>query len=333
MSKKSSDNQLPFLIGVDLGGTKILAAVVTSAGAILSRSKTRTRAEEGPGAVVRRIVKCVRNVMKSAKVSAEQVSVVGVGSPGPLNPETGVIETMPNLEGWEHFPLKTVLEQHLGMRVYVDNDVNVGTYGEYVMGAGVGRRDMMGIFIGTGIGGGLVLDGRMYYGFNRSAGEVGHMVIKTHGPRCNCGRKGCYEALAGRLSLVKRMESIARRKGIDSIVLRNRALGQRTRSGELADAYRGGDAAVVQALEEMAGYTGIVIANLMNLINLELYVLGGGVMEALGAELVPLVEEKAREEAFPNSSRNVRVRPAMLGDDSGIVGAAFLALERMKTAP
>jgi glucokinase len=329
---KSADNE--HVIGVDMGGTKILAAVLNSTGGVLAQKKTKTRGERGAGEVIQRIIKSVEAVIKASGVAKSNIVAMGIGSPGPLNSDTGVVETMPNLPGWENVPLKTILEQHLGVRVFIENDVNVGTYGEFRLGAGVGFRNVVGIFLGTGIGGGLIIDGKLYRGFNRVAGEIGHMVIKADGPLCNCGRRGCYEALAGRLSVVKRIQELSAESGVESLALRL-AEGDpaNVHSSGLLRAWESGDEPTVRALEEMADYTGVAIANIMNFLNPELFVLGGGIMEAMGRELIPRVRETALKEAFPTASRNVAIRPAMLGDLAGVVGAAFLARERALAAP
>jgi glucokinase len=316
-------------VGVDLGATKVLAGVLDESGQILSRDKTKTNADKGVSEVIRRILNVIDNALKQAKVDKNKVLAVGIGCPGPLNPDTGVVECTPNMPGWVDIPLKTILEQHLGIKVYLENDVNVGTYGEFRLGAGVGAKHVVGIFIGTGIGGGLILNGKLWQGFNKNAGEIGHMVIQKDGPVCGCGRKGCYEALAARPAIAKRIVELSQKSGKKSLALEG-VDGVNIRSGQLARAWQAGDEAVRQALTEMCQYTGIVIANTIHLLNPEVIILGGGVMEALGNELVPLIEQAALKETFPCAARNVRIRKAMLGDDAGIIGAAFLARERMQ---
>jgi len=319
-----------FVVGVDFGGTKILAAVLSPEGSIVGREKMRTRAERDASEVLQRIATCVEKAVESAGVPRDRIIAVGVGAPGPLNPDTGVIEAPPNFPGWKEIPLKTILEKHLDLRVHVENDVNAGTYGEYRMGAGIGVRDLVGIFIGTGIGGGLILNGRLYTGFNRTAGEVGHITLVPNGPKCGCGNLGCYEALAGRRAVVQRIHDlVAEGKAKGSSVLET--VGgdlSAVRSNHLAEGWKTGDKATVTALTEMAEYTGIVIADIINFLNPELFVLGGGVIEALGAELVPLIDKAARLHAMPSTSRNVAIRRAMLGDDAVVIGAALLAHER-----
>jgi glucokinase len=333
MARARKTGKEEFMIGVDLGGTKILAAVLNAAGGILARQKAHTLSGEGVAEVIGRIVHCIEGVIRDAGISKDRVIAIGVGSPGPLNPDTGVIESPVNLPGWDNIPLKTILEKRLKTRAHIENDVNAGTYGEFRMGAGVGIRDLVGIFIGTGIGGGLILDGKLYHGFNRNSGEIGHMVVGMDGPLCKCGRRGCYEAFAGRLSVIRRIQEISAAKKTPSLAVEY-AGGDPSavRSSHLARAWQAGDEAAHTALREMAEVSGVAIANLMNLLSPEMFVLGGGVIEALGKELLPIMEKAAFEQAFPVASRHVRIRPAMLGDDAGIIGAAFLARERALSA-
>lgn len=328
MAKESKEE---FLVGVDLGGTKILAAVMDHAGRILAREKTRTRVERGVSETLQRIVSCTEKAIKKSGIPRESILAVGVGSPGPLNPDTGVVEAPANLTGWKNVPLKTILQQHLKLPVYVENDVSVGTYGEFQMGSGVGMKDIVGIFIGTGIGGGLILDGRLYQGFNKTAGEIGHMILDPDGPLCGCGRRGCYEAFASRLNVVRRIGEISKEKKKPSPTLE--AAGgdpAEVRSGLLLDGWRGGDVCVIEAIREMCYYTGLAVANLINLLCPEMFIMGGGVIEALSDELLPLIEETAFANSFEHSQRNVRIRPTTLGDDACVIGAAFLAAERRK---
>jgi glucokinase len=331
VTKTTKDDARELAVGVDLGGTKILAAVVADSGEVLARDKMRTRVERGASEVLERIAKCIRKAMEKSPIGEEKILAVGIGAPGPLNPDTGVLEAPPNLTGWKNVPLKAVLEERLGMQVFVENDVNVGTWGEYRKGAGVGVNDLVGIFIGTGIGGGLILNGSLYRGFNKTAGEVGHITLRPDGPECGCGKRGCYEALAGRLGVVRRIAELAEEKKGKSPIL-DEAEGDplAIRSQMLAKGWREGDPCVRKALTEMCEHTGIVIGSLINFLNPELFVLGGGVIGALGDEFIPLIDKYARAHAFENAARNVRICPAMLGDDAGVIGAALLALERRK---
>ncbi len=316
------------VVGVDLGGTKILAAVVDSSFSILARSKAPTDAAEGTEAVVDRITECIRTAIEAAGMAPASIAGIGIGAPGPLDPDTGVVTFAPNL-GWHDVPLKAMLESRLSIPTAVENDVNVGTLGEHRLGAGQGVRDMVGAFVGTGIGGGVIVGGELHRGFNRSAGEVGHMVVQDGGPRCGCGNPGCWESLASRPAIARRITK-ALRKGKKSQI--KKMVGKdpsKIKSGVLRRALEQGDELVKQELKREARYLGLGVANLVNLLSPQMVVLGGGVVEALGERLLKGVRKHARKYALDHAMQNVEIVPAALGDDAVILGCAALAQERL----
>ncbi len=320
-----------FMIGVDIGGTKILAAVIDPTGKILASEKMRTYADRGVSAVVGRIAECVQRALAISSVSLDHIAAIGVGAPGPMNQETGILEKPPNLTGWVNVPLKTLLQQHIGLPVYLENDANAGAYGEFKMGAGIGMQNVLGIFIGTGIGAGLIINGSLYHGFNHTAGEIGHLVLNPKGPKCGCGMLGCFEAYASRTAVVKRIAEIAEKKSCPCPILEEaRETGQAIRSSAIRKGWEQGDACVKEALEEMVNLTATVLGSMINLLSPQMIILGGGLIESLGHELTPRIEEIALQKCFPEAGRNVQIRSAALGDDAGILGAAFLASERVK---
>ena len=171
------------VVGVDMGGTKILSAVIDAEGNILSTAKLPTKADAGTSVVIDRITDSIQKAIAKSGVNEASIEAVGIGSPGPLDPETGVVIFAPNL-GWRDVPLKAELEARIGIPTFVDNDVNVGTLGEHVFGAGQGVQNVVGIFVGTGIGGGIILQGELFHGASKTAGEIGHIVVKAGGPKC-----------------------------------------------------------------------------------------------------------------------------------------------------
>ncbi len=205
------------VVGIDLGGTKILAAVISRGGEILSRSKRKTRSERGPAEVLDRMAECARDAVQAAGLSMSDILAVGVGSPGPLDPIRGVVLHTPNLEGFVDVHIKGELESRLGLPVFVDNDVNVGMYGEFVYGAARGVQHAVGLFVGTGVGGGIIIDGRLHHGFSQNGGELGHMILETRGPRCGCGNRGCLEAFASRTAIQRDLKT-AIKKGKETVV-------------------------------------------------------------------------------------------------------------------
>jgi glucokinase len=315
------------VVGVDLGGTKALAAVVSPSGEILCRVKAKTPVGQGNEGVLATVAACVRDAMAESKIARSAIRAVGIGVPGPLDPETGVVKVAPNL-GWKDVPVKTILEKELGLPVFVENDVNAGTVAEHRLGAGVGVKDMIGIFVGTGIGGGLIFGGHLYHGFGKVAGEVGHMIIKVNGPRCGCGNRGCFEAMASRTAIVRDLIN-AVAKGRKTVL--TKMVGDDLRqvgSGMLAEAYRSGDKLTVRIIRRAARCCGVAVASLLNLLNPEMVVLGGGVVEALGADYVNRVIKVASKRTFDVTLEGVRIVPAQLGDDAVFLGAACLARDR-----
>ncbi len=318
--------------GIDLGGTKILAAIVDARGRILGESKRRTRAEAGPDAVIARMADCVRQAAADAGVDWKRIRALGVGCPGPLDPRRGVILFAPNL-GWRDVPLQRILEKALDVPVRIDNDVNVGTLAEARLGAVKGKSNVVGIFVGTGIGGGIVLNGNLYRGFNQNAGEIGHMIIRKGGARCSCGARGCLEAYAGRNAILARIRK-AVKAGRETVLTEISGEDLRkVRSRELRDAARAGDAVVLKALNRAARYLGVAVANLANLLSPEAFVLGGGVIEAVGDVMMPRIREAAGKNALPGALDDVVVTVSELGDSAGVLGAAILARETLSGSP
>jgi glucokinase len=322
----------PLYVGVDLGGTKILAGVFTAQFKLLAKSKLSTKGERGPAAVLERIARCVRDAVDEADAELKHVAAIGIGAPGAVDSEAGRVVFAPNLPDWKDVPLKRDLEKQLGQPVFAENDCNACTLGVHHVELDGKPRHLVGIFLGTGIGGGLILDGRLHTGFNRTAGELGHMVLEVGGPKCGCGNKGCFEALASRTAIFRRLQQAV--KDGEKTVLAE-TLGPDLadmRSGDLRKALRKGDKLVEKVIEEAAEYTGIAVGNLINLLNPELVVLGGGLIEALGDEMMAIIIETARDYAMPGTDKGVEIVASKLGDDAGIFGAAVLARQRVKAA-
>ena len=311
-----------------MGGTKILAGVFNPQLKCLGRSKMSTKSERGADPVINRIARCVQDVVDECDLNLKQVKGVSVGAPGAVDPDSGRVIFAPNL-GWEDVPLKKELEKQLELPVFVENDCSICTLGVYDIELERKPRNMIGIFIGTGIGGGLILEGKLYSGFNRTAGEVGHMVLEVTGPKCGCGNRGCFEALASRAAIFRKIQT-AIKDGQKTLL--TEMLGddlENLRSGDLRKAIKRGDKFVEGVVEEAAEYTGIAVANLINIFNPEVVVLGGGVIQALEDEMMAIIVETATEYAMPGTTKGIEIIASKLGDDAGIFGAAVLA--RMKT--
>ena len=318
-----------YVVGVDMGGTKILAAVINAEGEIVQQAKTATKPKKGPHTVIKRIARCIREAIDSAKLKSSQIHAIGIGSPGPLDPETGVIIFAPNL-GWSNVPLKAKLEANLRIPTFVDNDVNVGTLGESAFGAGQGVKNLVGIFVGTGIGGGIILDGKLFHGLNKTAGEVGHMIVKANGPRCGCGNFGCLEAVASRTAITRDLQKAIIKKGQKSKLTKlNGGKLDQIRSQAIAKAVKRGDKLTIKVMQRAGKYLGISVASIVHFLNPEMVVLGGGVIEAMGDNLLDPIRQAAAKYALPTTMDGVQVVEATLGDNAGVIGASVLARQRL----
>lgn len=312
------------VMGVDLGGTKILAGVFDDKLECLGRAKKSTKAQRGPEAVVERIAATVLEAIDECDLQPKQIRGLGIGAPGACDPDTGTVIFAPNLV-WKNFPLKKELEKRLPFPVFVENDCNIQTLGVYEKELKARPRNMVGIFLGTGIGAGIILEGKLYRGFNRTAGEIGHMVLEVGGPKCGCGNKGCFEALASRTAIFKRLEAALKdgQKTVLTEMLGNNL--EDLRSGDLRKAIKRRDKLVERLVEEAAEYTGIAVANIINLLNPEVIVLGGGVMDALEDEMLAIIIETAHDYAMNGTADGIEIIASRLGDEAGITGGAVLA--------
>lgn len=320
-----------YVLGIDLGGTKVSAAVFDEESNIVGRARAKTKAMRDDESVFETIVNTGREAVASAGLEAKDLLALGIGSPGPIDPVTGYIVDSVNIK-FKNFPLGPRLSQEFGCPASVNNDVSAGTYGEFKAGAARGASHVLGIFVGTGIGGGLILNGSLYHGFSKNAGEVGHTIIKAGGPRCGCGNRGCLEALASRTAMTRQIKK-AIRAGRKTVV--KRLVDKDANvipSGVLKEAYDAGDRVVMKVVHRAAYYIGVGIGSLVNLLGPEVVVLGGGVIDALGEEMLETIESVAREVAFEFTTRDLRIIRAELGDDSGVTGAALLARESLRLA-
>jgi glucokinase len=319
-----------YVVGVDLGGTKILAGVFDHSMECVGTAKLSTKSQRGVDRVVERIARSAQDAIDEADLTLKQIAGVGIGAPGAVDFESGTVIFAPNLEGWKDIPLKKDLEKILGVPVFVENDCNISALGVYVAELKSKPRTMVGIFVGTGIGGGLIVDGELYSGFGHTAGEIGHMVLEISGPKCGCGNKGCFEALASRTAIFQQIKAgvkdgqktlLTEMLGTDLADLR---------SGDLRKAIRRGDKFVDRIIEGAAEYIGIATANLVNILNPEVVVLGGGVIEALADEMMSVIVETAKDYAMPGALKGVEIIASKLGDNAGITGAAVLARRETK---
>ncbi len=308
-------------IGVDFGATKIMAAALDKKLNILSRVKIRTKAERGPKDTAERMASLAREAATSAGFDLDDIGYVGVGAPGPLNPEEGVILSAPNL-GWEKVPLKKMLEADLKVPVVVDNDVNMGTYGEYVAGAAKGKMLVVGIFPGSGIGGGIIIDGKVIHGASGAAGEVGHIIVDPGGALCGCGRRGCVETVASRIAIARDIIAAGIRGQSPYVMEHFGTNMQKLKSSSIAEAIAAGDKVVEQIVRYAARMVGLAASDICNTLSPDCVVLGGGLVEAMPDLFLKEVYKGIQDFTMPAISPYVEVAVAQLGDDAVAVGAA-----------
>ena len=319
-----------YILGIDLGGTKVMAGVLDGEGKILSRARDKTRAWRGDEAVFQTVAQTARRAIESAGVDSSQVAAVGIGAPGPLDPDTGYIIESSNMN-FKNFPMGPRLSEEFGCPVTVDNDVNAGTYGELKAGAARGARDVLGLFVGTGIGGGLIINGSLYHGFSKNAGEVGHIIIEagSGSPRCGCGNRGCLEALASRTAMTRDIRKAVRRGKKTAV---SKLLKKETdvlSGGDLKKAYDAGDELVTRIVNRAAKLIGVGVGSLVNVLAPEIVVLGGGVVEAMGDDFIERISRSTRNVAVDFAMKDLKIARAELGDDAGVIGAAMLARESL----
>jgi len=316
------------VVGIDLGGTKILGGVVGADNRILGRAKRSTPAKEGGPAILKSIIDCVDEAVANAGLSRRDITAVGIGSPGPLDVNAGVIIFSANLNV-KNYPIGPELAAALERPVLVRNDVCVGGYAEFRLGAGRGFRQIIAAFVGTGIGGCLILDGEIVDGSTGNAGELGHMIIKAGGPRCGCGLRGCMEALASKTAITRRIDK-AVRKGLPTVLAEKMARrGGRLKSRDLAEAVMAKDLLALKEVQRAAHFLGIGLGSLINVFGPEIVIVGGGVAGALGEPYVEMVRAAVRTHSLTDPRGTIRIERAALGDDAGILGAALLARENL----
>src|SRR5437588_5450253 len=323
--------QKTYAIGIDLGGTKILAAVVDiTTGEIIASARKRTRAEKGQDFVAKRTIELTQAALSAANLPQDaSIVTIGVGAAGQIDRKAGVVLDAPNL-GVKNMQLADILGRQFGKPVRVGNDVEVAALGEYIYGSGQGFKNFVCLFVGTGIGAGIVQNGRLYTGLTGTAGEVGHIAIEAGGRICGCGGRGCLEAYASRTAITKAILAEIHH-GRPSILAKDaQGLVKEgdtiIRSGILAEAIQQKDELVIEAVSEAANYLGYGLAAILNFYNPECLILGGGVTEAIDL-LFETAVHRARTATLSLPAKNTPILRTKLGDFSGVVGAACLGAQ------
>lgn len=321
-----------YWVGFDLGGSKMLAAVYDDTFRPLARKRKRTRGQGGVREGMRRVIALVESALEAAGAAPERLAGIGVGCPGPLDLDKGIVHEMPNL-GWKKVKFKAELERAFSCPTTVANDVDAGVYGEYRFGAARNARCVVGVFPGTGIGGGAVYEGKIIRGARGSAMEIGHVPVIRDGPLCGCGRRGCLEAVAGRLAISAAAAMAGYRGEAPSLLQTSGTDLQHIRSRALTDAIAAGDRAVEAIVREAARTIGWSTAGIVNVLSPDKILLGGGLVNDMPNLFREEIEAALRAQVMPAFVPTFKVVVAQLGDDAAVMGAAALAQEMFGGCP
>ncbi|MCX7786686.1 MAG: ROK family protein [Spirochaetes bacterium] len=316
-------------IGFDLGATKMLCGILDEKGTILHRLKRKSVASRKAQDVYTAIVQCIEECLEEASVSLEEIEGIGIGAPGVVNFKKGIVLEAPNL-GFQDYPLRKQLEKTFSLPVVVDNDVNLATFAEARKGVAKGMKHVIGLFPGTGLGSGIVLNGELYRGAFGGAGEVGHTIVEPNGNLCGCGGYGHLEALVSRSAIAKDVVALAATGKAPTVLDKAGTDYKKIKSSVLKKAVDAGEKEVEKAILRSAWYLGIGMANLVHILNPEGIVLGGGLVERFGSFYVEAAEASMRKHALPSLVKSVRVLISTFLEDAVVVGAALLLAEELK---
>ena len=313
---------------LDIGGTKVLGAIFNEQGEIIHRLKKRTKEYGDDVANIEKIIiDTVKEMLDAAELKKSDINAISAGAPGVSDSATGIVLFTPNLP-WRNYDLRTPIEEKFGAKFYIGNDVNCGVLGEYKYGVAQGYKNVVGIFPGTGMGGGIIINGELYTGTGFKAGELGHMVLDPEGPLCGCGQRGCFEAFSSK-------------KGMSAYILQQVSRGRESylgdkiengvfRSKYLKKALKMNDKVTVEAVDRACHYLAIATGSLINIFSPDLIVYGGGIMEACGDLFLEKILDEVDKYCMPSIRPTVELKCATLGDDSVIYGALAMITDAEK---
>lgn len=311
-----------FSIGIDLGGTKVLIALVDrETGEVVHFVKKKTKKDKGPKNIVRKMLEGIEELLEESKVPLDEIKSIGVGAAGQVDREKGILIAAVNLDCYDLNIIEKI-QEHFDLPVYLGNDVEIAAMGELKFGAAKGYNDVVCIFVGTGVGSAIVKEGKVVKGATGTAGEIGHMIVDLNGRPCACGAHGCLEAYASRSAIERRIEG-ALKKGRYSVILDYMENGKSITSHMICASIDRNDELVTQYVDEAAEYLSGGIASVINFINPQLVVLGGGLIDAVDYFYQKVIKQ-AKSRALPVPATKIEFKKAALGDFSGVVGAAFL---------
>jgi glucokinase len=324
-----ADESQKYWIGFDLGGTKMLATVYDDKFKSLGKARKKTKGHEGMDAGLKRINSVIEEAIDDAKVPASQIKGLGIGCPGPLNLKRKLIRTAPNL-GWDNVPIGDSIEKSFGFPVTVANDVDAGVFGEYQFGAGKGKRCVVGIFPGTGIGGGCVYEGKLLRGANSTCMEIGHMSVLPGGTVDGANNHGSLESVASRLTIAGQAALAAYRGQAPHLLEKAGTDIADIRSGALSESVKKGDKSVIRIVEDACEYLAVSVATVVHLLAPDVIVFGGGLIEAMSDVMLPEIQKQAQKKILPSMRDVYELAEAKLGDDAGVMGAAALAKQAVE---
>lgn len=307
---------MKYAIGIDIGGTKISFVLGTEKGKILARREVRTRTGSGTKACVKELIANLRALILQSCVPPKKILGIGVGCPGAVDASKGTLPRSPNLPGWARLPLRKLLQKATGLPVFLANDANVAVLGEQLFGAGKGSSHLVYVTVSTGVGGGIMIDGCLYEGAGCVAGEIGHISIIPDGKKCSCGKRGCLEAYASGTAIA----------GYYREAKKEKVLGAK----EVGLAFRAGERAAAQSYRKAAYYLGIGLANVMNVLNPEVIVIGGGVLKSAPKDYWKEVVRSAKQHAWPEAFRTTRIVKSTILGRSGELGTLALVFKKQE---
>ena len=311
-----------YSIGIDLGGTKILIALINrQTGKVVEHVKKKTKKDKGPQNIVKKMLDGIEELIETSGVKLNEISSIGIGAAGQIDRKNGIIIAAPNLDCYD-LNLKKILSEKFNLPVFVGNDVEIAAKGEQKFGAAKGYNDFVCVFVGTGVGSSIVKNGQIIYGSTGTAGEIGHIIVDLNGRQCACGAHGCLEAYASRSAIEKRIEG-ALKKGRKSAILEYLEPGKAITSSMIQKSIEKDDELVLQCVTEASEYLSGGLASIINFINPELIILGGGLIEAVDYFYQKTIK-KAKAKSLPVPAEKIQFKKAILGDYSGVIGAAFL---------
>lgn len=319
-----------YVAGVDIGGTKILTVIADSEGRGLAEHRMPTPSDEGPQATVEAVVASLNTALAQANIQRQALSGIGLAAAGALDLVHGIVTTSPNLPLWHNVPLAQMVQERLGVPCFLENDASAAALGECVFGAGRNYQHMIFLTVSTGVGGGIIIDRKLYRGASGSAGEIGHMIIEANGPPCKCGSKGCLEALISGWALAQQAQELLRAGGAPVLA---EILGGRPPSAiEIQQAALAGDTDALGIIQGAGFYLGIALVNLVNIFNPQLIIIGGG-LSNMGEMLLGPARQLVHERAFALPAETVRIEVAQLGERAGALGAIVGVWDRLLVAP